>query len=159
MHSIDLFEDASSPSEAPPSALRRLLFRDSARLYPPEEVVHWWERRRLPFNVAVGATGLVSLSFIAVLGAIGPEAHTFQGPPLVGVLAYGAMANVAYTSGWVLELFLLRPLFGRRSGTVGAALLRYGLAFSVGITAIPIGLSVAEFGFRVLRWVFNGSPV
>jgi hypothetical protein len=159
MNGLDLFQDTPSAAEAPPSELRRLLFRDSPRLETPVEVVRWWEQRRLPFNVAVGATGLVSLSFIAGLGAIGPEAHAFQGPPLVGVLAYGAMANLAYTSGWMLELLMLRPLFGRRSGTVGATLFRYGLAFSMGISAIPIGLSFAEFGFRVLRWVFTAGPV
>ena len=154
MTGIDLFQD-SLDAPAPPSAARRLLFRDSTGSEKPGDVIQWWERRRLPFNIAVGAAGLVSLSSIAVLGAIGPDPHGTIGPPLVAVFVYGAVANVAYTSGWVLELLLLRPLFGRRSGTVGATLFRYGLAFSVGISAIPAGLAVAEYGFRVLRWVLG----
>jgi hypothetical protein len=74
------------------------------------------------------------------------------------VLAYGALANVAYTSGWLLELLLLRPLFGRRSGTVGAALFRYGLAFSVGLSAIPIGVATVSLGVRVARWLLGFGP-
>jgi len=156
MRSLDLFEDSLPDADAP-SAARRLLFRDSAGSETPVQVVGWWERRRLPFNIAVGATGLASLSAIAVLSAIGPDAHRVIGPPLVAVLAYGVVANLAYTSGWLIELLLLRPLFGRRSGTVGAALFRYGLAFSVGLSAIPIGAAALGLTFRVLRWVLGGG--
>lgn len=154
MSALDLFQD-STATQAAPSAARRLLFRDSPGTQSPQDVVRWWERRRIAFNIAVGTTGLVSLSFIAVLGAIGPHAHGTFGPPLIGVILYGAVANLAYTSGWILELLLLRPLFGRRSGTVGATLFRYGLAFSVGISAIPAGVAVAGFGFRMLRWTLG----
>ena len=154
MTGVDLFHDSHDATMAP-SAARRLLFRDSVGAESPSDVVRWWEGRRLPFNVAVGATGLVSLSFLAALSAMSPDAHGTIGPPLLVVLAYGVAANVAYTSGWILELLLLRPLFGRRSGTVGAALFRYGLAFSVGISAIPAGFAVAEYGFRVLRWLLG----
>ncbi|MBK6486799.1 MAG: hypothetical protein IPF98_08015 [Gemmatimonadetes bacterium] len=154
MNALDLFQD-STPAPEPSSAARRLLFRDAAGNESAAEVVRWWERRRLPFNVAVGATGLVSLTSIAVLSAVGPFPHHVFGPPLVGVLAYGVIANVAYTSGWMLELLVLRPIFGHRTGTVGATLFRYGLAFSVGISAIPIGISAVDFGIRIVRWALG----
>jgi hypothetical protein len=146
------FRPVTLPSDGT-SNLRSLLFRDSYRVESPSEIVQWWERRRIPFNIAVGATGLVSLTFLGVLGSIGPNAHNQMLPPVIAVFIYGAIANIAYTSGWVAEL-LLRPLLGPQTGTVGATLFRYGLAFSVGITALPIGLAVLEFGARMLEWIF-----
>ena len=65
------------------------------------------------------------------------------GPPLLAVVVYAVIANCFFTCGWVAEL-MLRPVFGRRTGTVGATLFRYGLAFSVGITLIPAGLSALQ---------------
>lgn len=154
MRALDLLsEHAEVPSA--PSAARRLLFRDSLRSEAPGEVLQWWERRRLSFNLAVGATGLVSIGALRVLSALPPFAHDLSGPPLLAIVAYGVAANVAYTSGWILELALLRPLFGRHSGTVGATLFRYGLAFSVGLTAIPAVAAVVEFKLRLLRWVLG----
>ena len=135
------------------SKLRTLLFRDAYRLESPSEIVQWWERRRVPFNIVVGSTGLVSLTFLGVLGAIGPNANNQMIPPVIAVLFYGVLANVCYTSGWMVEL-ALRPFLGAQTGTVGATLFRYGTAFSVGITALPIGLAIVEFTARMLTWMF-----
>lgn len=141
------------PSETP-SKLRQLLFRDSYRLEKPSEIVQWWERRRIPFNIAVGTSGLVSLTFLYGLGSIGPRFdHGDMGPPFLAVLAYGVAANIFYTGGWMAEL-MLRPFFGAQTGTVGATLFRYGTAFSVILTAMPIGLAVLDFGIRMLKWMF-----
>lgn len=152
MNSLDL-HSVSLPSDSE-SSLRTLLFRDSYRVESPAEIVAWWEKRRLAYNVAVGATGLVGLASIFGLGSLGPFQHP-MGPPLIGVVIYAVLANIAYTSGWVAEL-CLRPFFGARTGTVGATLFRYGLAFSVGITAIPTAIGFMDFGIRMIRWVVGG---
>jgi hypothetical protein len=146
------FRPTTLPSDTT-SNLRSLLFRDSYRVESPSEIIQWWERRRIPFNIAVGTTGLVSLTFLGVLGSIGPQANDQMLPPAIAVIVYAIGANLAYTGGWITEL-LLRPIFGPQTGTVGATIFRYGLAFSVGLTALPIGLSIVAFCARVLEWLF-----
>ncbi len=136
MHTVDLF------SETKPSAARRFLFRDSYALESPSQAIKWWEKRRLAYNVAVGATGLVSLTAMAIATGI-TSGELLAGPPLLAVVVYAVIANCFFTCGWVAEL-MLRPVFGRRTGTVGATFFRYGLAFSIGITLIPVGLSVLQ---------------
>ena len=146
MNRLDLF------SETDPSAARRLLFRDSHAVETPSQVVKWWESRRLPYNIAVGTTGLVSLTAMAIATLVS-RGEFFAGPPLLAVIAYGVLANFLFTFGWVTEL-MLRPVFGRQSGTVGATIFRYGLAFSVGITLLPAGLSLVGLMVRLAQSLF-----
>jgi hypothetical protein len=117
------------------SLARRLLFRDAADL-APRETFRWWEKRRLLYNAVVGATGLVTLTAASFLEFLVPGPS--DGPQaLMFALFYGTMANLAYSFGSVAEL-ALKPFFGRKAPVVGAALFRYGLAFSVGLTALPL---------------------
>jgi hypothetical protein len=113
--------------------LQKLLFEPTL-IRSPLRVVQWWESRRPMYNAVVGATGLVVLAYcygleLLVLGHI-------AGPPWQAVVAYGIVANVFYTFGWVVEnlaeRFLKRPLYG-----VGPALFRHGLVFSLGLTVLP----------------------
>jgi hypothetical protein len=130
------------------SAARRFLFRETGQVESPAEVVGWWEKRRLAYNAAVGAAGLTSL--VAIHAAIpGPG-----GPPLVAIAMYALAANVMYTGGWMAELALLRPLFGRRTPVVGATLFRYGFAFAVGLTLIPVPVAVTSLVFRAIAAIF-----
>ncbi|MEO7363140.1 MAG: hypothetical protein ABI120_22595 [Gemmatimonadaceae bacterium] len=136
--------------EDTPSAARRLFFRDASGTETPTDVVRWWEKRRLAYSIGVGTTGLVSFGIMTFFNAIGPNGKFYAGPPLAAVVAFGVLANVFYTSGWFIELFALRPVFGRRAGTVGAALYRYGFPFSVGLTLLPIGLSLIGLALRCI---------
>src|SRR5207247_8474061 len=79
----------------------------------PAHVVAWWELRRLPYNMIVGATGVLSLGvFFAV--AFGCERSRgvplgLPSPPLlvvIAVAAYLIVANIFYTGGWILELLV-----------------------------------------------------
>lgn len=134
------------------SSARRFLFRDSYALETPSQVVSWWEKRRLAFNIAVGVTGLFSVTAL-VLSEFLASGRLPGGPPPIAIIAYGVLANVLYTTGWVAEL-LLRPVFGHRTGTVGAALFRYGLAFSVGLTLLPSGFAVVSLVIRLALKLF-----
>ncbi|MEO7996626.1 MAG: hypothetical protein ABI852_04230 [Gemmatimonadaceae bacterium] len=135
--------------EDTPSAARQLLFRDSAGAETPADVVRWWEKRRLAYNIGVGSVGLVSLGVMTVSNSVGPHGKFYAGPPLAAIIAFGVLANLFYTTGWLSEI-MLRPLFGRRTGTVGAAIFRYGFAFSIGLTLLPMGLSVLGLMLRVV---------
>jgi hypothetical protein len=105
----------------------------------PLSSLRWWESRRLVFNKAVGATGLVTLASVSfffllppfTLGPLSPLAM------LAFAAAYGIVANVCYSLGWLAEL-AARAVWGRQAPDVGPLLFRHGLIFSVGLTLLPV---------------------
>ena len=110
-------------------------------LYPePAErrvgaMIGWWEKRRLPYNLIVGATGLVTMTFGAVLTAV---AATLQPVDMVRMAIWWAVwANVCYTLGPVAEI-ALQKLFGGRLLPAGPLLFRAGVTVAVGVTLLPI---------------------
>ncbi len=136
-------------------ALTRFFFRLPYTCRTPSQIIGWWESRRLPFNLAVGATGLVTLGAVNLIALLPPRPAPV---PLVGSLVvagvYGLLANVCYTGGWMTELFIRRR--GNESlEPVGPALFRYGFVFSVGLTLFPIAVAaiakVAGIAAAVLR--------
>ena len=130
------------------SRLAGWLFAHQLEKSHPAHVVAWWELRRLPYNLIVGATGVLSLAvFFAV--AFGCERSGgvplgLPSPPLlvlIAAAAYLIVANVFYTCGWILELLVARmwrvstPVFGPIAFTLGTAL-------SVVVTLVPAGLVI-----------------
>ena len=99
-------------------------------------IVRWWERRRIPFNLIVGGTGVFTLGVTTLIGML-PPGPPFGPPPLGIVLAYAVLANGCYLLGPALEL-LVQKIWGRTVLPVGPALYRMGLTFSVGLTLLPI---------------------
>jgi hypothetical protein len=80
------------------------LFQRSDYLVKPRQIILWWEIRRFPFNIIVGATGL--LTALLLLGISVYSEHKFGetagGSPffaIMGVALYGIAANVCYTAG------------------------------------------------------------
>jgi hypothetical protein len=125
-------------------------------LYPlPAErrlgsIILWWERRRVVYNAIVGLTGLGTLTVIRTIGHLPPFGHDLV-PPLAPVLLYGVMANLSYTLGWVAEA-AGQVAFGDELRPAGPILFRQGLIFSIGLTLMPIGIAVIEWGTRLLRF-------
>jgi hypothetical protein len=118
-------------------------------LYVPESawaVVKWWERRRLFYNVVVGAAGVLTtaIAHIQIALAPGPE-----GPPLAFILVYALAANLFYSLGAPIDL-ALRRILKEQAGPVAQALFRYGVAFSIGLTLLPIPLLVLATIARLL---------
>lgn len=129
------------------TAVERYLF---SPLYLPRSkwaVIRWWESRRLFYNVVVGAAGLLTISATYFFAALPPYPGNLRGIGL-GVLLYGLMANVFYTFGAPLDLFL-RRLLRDHGGPVAQALFRYGVAFAIGLTLLPIPLMAIGW---VLKW-------
>jgi hypothetical protein len=71
-----------------------------------EETVVWWELRRIPFNLIVGAVGLASVIVMELFGStfIKPG-EDFAEPIalLLGTILFGLIANVGYTLCWMME--------------------------------------------------------
>ena len=54
------------------STLTRFFFRAPYSAPKTGEILRWWEARRLPYNVAVGMAGVVSLSAVALFDVLPP---------------------------------------------------------------------------------------
>ncbi|MDB4907369.1 MAG: hypothetical protein JWO05_2153 [Gemmatimonadetes bacterium] len=120
----------------------------------PGTLLRWWERRRLMYNLVVGGVGIVTLvAFELASLAFG---HGLDADVLMPVVAYGVIANLCYTWGWLLEVGA-QKLWGRDCPWIGPALWRQGLAFSVGLTLLPLlavsVAAVASVSISIFHWL------
>ncbi len=116
----------------------------------PLSTVRWWESRRLVFNKAVGAAGLVTLAGVPLIAALPPYGSSMVSWQMLAfAAAYAVAANLCYSLGWMAEL-LARRVWGRSAPDVGPLLFRQGLIFSVGLTLLPLLLA---FGIWIARIV------
>jgi threonine/homoserine/homoserine lactone efflux protein len=113
-------------------------------------IVRWWEYRRLFYNGAMLAVGLIIVAAVWAISALG-KLDMLVSPLffVVDVIAYAFFANVCYTGGWILDLAWKEPdadaAARRRRGIFLA-----GLIFSCLITTIPLWLAI---GAMVLKHV------
>lgn len=112
------------------------------------QVIGWWELRRVPYNLIVGATGMLSVLVIVTVAFVSEEMVGepigMPDPPIiavVGVIVYGLMANVCFTGGWVLELFIAQ-VWGLQPTRFGQVAFGLGLIGSVFLTLLPAGVTV-----------------
>lgn len=115
-------------------------------------LLQWWESRRLLYNGIVGGTGLLTSGVVELFSLLPPTEH-HVGVPWQGVLIWGIAANVMYTLGWVMESSMER-VWHREAPLIGPALFRQGVAFSVGLTLLPIPLSVVAWVGRLVEAIF-----
>jgi len=116
----------------------------------PLSTLRWWESRRLVFNKAVGAAGLVTLAGVSFFAALPPHSSSLLAPEmLIAVAVYAVLANGCYTLGSLTEL-VARRVWGRSAPDIGPILFRQGLIFSVGLTLLPLLLSVFLWIARVV---------
>lgn len=120
-------------------------------------MIGWWESRRPWFNLIVGIAGVITCIACAVVAL---AASTFYNsdfgwpdPPLfafVGVGIYAVMANICFTGGWIVELFIrgLWPSEANRYATTSFVL---GLVIAVLLTLTP-GILVGSVGmFKLIE--------
>jgi hypothetical protein len=115
-------------------------------------IIGWWESRRLTYNVFVGSAGLLTLGVLRLIAFLPPRLPA--APPWQLVVVYGVLANVCYSFGWVLEAGAQR-LWGDRVRPLGPPLFRQGVAFSVGLTMLPIVLASGSWVIRAVLALFR----
>lgn len=124
--------------------------------YGTFEIIAWWELRRIPYNVVVGATGIVTIVIIATAAWIASQKFgdpiEFPDPPLfalMAVIAYGVCANICYTGGWIAEL-LARSVWKEKVGAFAQITFVLGFVFSILLTLVPALLIVFALVVRLL---------
>jgi hypothetical protein len=115
------------------------------------QTITWWETRRIPYNLLVGATGVVSGTLCLITGIL---CEHFLGDPigipdplvfaLLAVVAYGVMANLCYTGGWVAEL-LVQKVWPGKGNAFGRISFFLVLVFSILLTLAP-GVLISTIG-------------
>lgn len=135
-------------------------FQREHRLIKSGEIIAWWERRRLFYNFLLFGAAVIS-GLLCLISALVSE-------PILGVpigmpespflaLAMGVVfafvANICYTGGWVIEVFLLKVSPGdiERFGT---ASFKLGVMLSVSLALMPGVMSIL-----VTTWCLIGRLV
>lgn len=159
---------ADSSASVSPRASRQPVARFLVWVFDPHpsrvpwwKVLGWWELRRVPFNIVVGAWGIACLAvyFVAIWasGELKPGEDAVEP---IALLAVPLVLNVAYSLGFAAELSLRRwaPTIGYRP-RLGVSLLKLGLALSITIVALPaatVGMLVV--GGWIMRLVLGPGP-
>lgn len=107
------------------------------------QAIGWWEARRIPFNIIVGAAGAVSGIALLAMGLVGELLFNvpfgLPDPPIFAVVAvvfYAVAANVCFTGGWVAEL-IVRRTWPNESDGFATLSFTLGLGFAVVVTLLP----------------------
>jgi hypothetical protein len=112
-------------------------------------IIRWWEKRRLVYNLAVGAAGSVSFVVMSVVDSIlKGDPHLVPWP---FVALFGLGANVMYLLGPTLEI-LIDKIWGRTVLPAGPSLYRMGLTFSVGLALFPTLIMM----IALVGWLVSG---
>jgi hypothetical protein len=111
------------------------------------EVISWWESRRLFYNGIVGIAGVACCVLVIACAVLSEatigEAIGLPDGPLLGVfaiIAYGILANLCYTAGWVCELIVRSVSTSEKSTSFGLKSFRIGVQFSVLLTLLPAAI-------------------
>ena len=127
-------------------------------------VIGWWEARRIPFNIIVGATGVVTACVVLLVAWLSERwlgiPVGLPDPPLffvLGIFAFGAAANVCYTGGWVAE-WLVRKAWPTESEQIGPISFALGILFAVVVTLSPsVFVSFIAIVVVVAQWLGYGG--
>ncbi|OYU94425.1 MAG: hypothetical protein CFE21_15560 [Bacteroidetes bacterium B1(2017)] len=101
------------------------------------QIICWWELRRVLYNIIVLLAG--SLSIGIMLLASSSRVHLEPGEDFfepILVLMVGFLCNIAYTLGWLTEVFLKRSL------TYGPKMFKIGLYFTLFWVFLPSAIWV-----------------
>jgi hypothetical protein len=108
------------------------------------DIIRWWEVRRIPYNLLVGAVGLASVAVFDVAGnsMVPPGQDAIEPPALwLAIIAYGVACNVAYALGWIGEIYFFQH--SREAGLVfRKRAFPAGLILSCVVPTLPVGLTI-----------------
>jgi hypothetical protein len=115
--------------------------------------IAWWERRRLSYNLFLAAIGIPGLFlFFFAIGASDSLAPGEDAIEPMALVAAPIAANIAYTTGWLVEGALLAQEPARPTGP---RLMKAGVLFSIAVVFFPALLwgviDLARVASRLVR--------
>jgi hypothetical protein len=100
-------------------------------------IIGWWEIRRIPYNLIVGLFGIICLLlfffFITKSEYLQPGEDAIEP---IGLIAAPIFINIAYTGGWIGDLFI-RLFWRNATGQLSSVLLKVGVGFSLLMISFP----------------------
>jgi hypothetical protein len=127
-------------------------------------IIAWWEIRRIPYNLIMGAAGAAASILVFLSAVIGEQVTGvpvgLPDPPifaLFGVAAYAVLANVCFTGGWLAEILVMK-VWGESGKSFGAISFALGLLFSVSLTLFLGALFAGMNAIQILLHV-TGHPM
>jgi hypothetical protein len=107
------------------------------------DIIGWWERRRVPYNLFLAVVGLPSLLlFYWTMNASHSVPPGEDAVEPMAVIVAPVLANIAYTLGWIAEgVGRNRPWVS----PAGPRLMRMGLWFSLFVVVFPSLVGIAAF--------------
>jgi hypothetical protein len=132
-----------------PKKVWRWLVSRSEKECKSAEIILWWEKRRIIYNLIVGIMGIISLilflTYMLKSGHWKPVVESVE--PLALVLAFVQIINLFYTLGWIVELILW--VISVRRLKIGPLLFITGTSASIIVVCYP----AIFWGLVLLGWV------
>jgi hypothetical protein len=125
---------------------------------PPEptsarDTIAWWERRRLAYNLLIGATAIVCFAIYCVsitsTGVLEPGEDIVEPVALMAAPLVVILINICYTAGWLVDA-PLRSFFPSLSSRFTSRLFLLGFVFSLFVVSFP---AVFWVGYRLLQLI------
>lgn len=138
------------------------LFKRTAEYETSWQIIAWWEARRVPYNLIVGVTGIFTSMSCLAAAAVGEKYLRvpigLPDPPIFAifsVIAYGVMANICYTGGWIAEL-IANKVWQDQAQRFGPITFTFGILFSIMLTLLP---GVLVWGVLIINLLIHNVSV
>ena len=115
------------------------------------DVIVWWEKRRIPYNLILVGPGIVGLLlfFLIIHFAADLKPGEDAIEPMALLFA-PVLLNICFSVGWVAELFLRFVWRQDDSPILGPVFLKLGLSFSLFVIFSPSGLWILSLIMKVI---------
>ena len=104
------------------------------------QIIFWWELRRILYNIIILIGIFISLILMSPIVNVPPGEDLIE--PLA-IIGFGILCNIAYSLGWITELFI------KRDNTYGPKMFKIGLLFTLFFIFLPLVI-------HIFFWIFRG---
>ncbi|MFC2128177.1 hypothetical protein ACFLRU_07395 [Bacteroidota bacterium] len=105
------------------------------------EIIYWWEKRRVAFNLIIIFFGYINISFSRFFLKIAPEENLYCGFSLFSMIL---LANIAYSLSCISELFK------KTDNLYAPHLYKKGVIFIIILSLLPMLAHAKEWFLSIL---------
>ncbi len=104
------------------------------------QIIFWWELRRILFNLIALTGGIISLSLMSAIVNVPPGEDLVEPFAIIG---FGILCNLAYSLGWLTELFI------KRNNNYAPKMFKIGMLLTLFFIFLPLAI-------HIVLWIFRG---